>query len=386
MSTQKIRFTTMFPRIENIHLVKDVGMIPYAMKKYYDFDSSIVIYKNKKYEYFNTNVNNLKKDFFPFRKFNSIINCFCYLLNNSKNIDVLHLYHIGEKTTWISVFTYFLINKKGLIYIHMDENTDIELNDIFGLEEKSLKKIIKKIFLTKFIYTKKNRSRILFGLQNKAGIEEIKGNFPFDNVKYIGNAYEDITDSNLKCKKENIILFVGRVGNKQKRTDILLDGFKKASLKIPNWKLRIVGPIEENFKCYITKFFEDNPQLIDRVEFTGPVYDRNKLKDEYCKAKIFCLTSDYESFGLVTVEALANGCTIVSSNITASKEIINDCEFGNLFECGNSVDLSNKLINTCNDFKLLNYVQKNCKEYIKNNYSYQKSLKSLDVWIKEHIK
>ena len=50
MSTQKIRFTTMFPRIENIHLVKDVGMIPYAMKKYYNFDSSIVIYKNKEYE------------------------------------------------------------------------------------------------------------------------------------------------------------------------------------------------------------------------------------------------------------------------------------------------------------------------------------------------
>ena len=49
---KKIRFTTMFPLIENIHLVKDVGMIPYSMKKYFNYDSSIVTYKNLEYKYF----------------------------------------------------------------------------------------------------------------------------------------------------------------------------------------------------------------------------------------------------------------------------------------------------------------------------------------------
>lgn len=376
-------FVTFLPGIQNIHLVKDVGMIPSSLNKNYGYDSKIVVYKNREYPYFETDVKNLKKELFPlkYRKHNLTLNSILYLVKNSKKIDILHLYHPGNMKIRLYAYIFLTLNRKGLVYIHMDENTRDNYDDIFGINKNNFKSKLKRFMFEKFTFKKKNRQRILFGLQNDHGVKELKGEFPFDNIEYISNAYEDTTTTNYETERENIILFVGRVGNIQKRTDILLEGFKKASLK--NWKLRLVGPIEDEFNNYLDKI--KNEDWFKNVEIVGPIYDRVELKKEYNKAKIFCLTSDYESFGLVTVEALANGCTIVSSDIIASKEIINNGEFGTLFRCGDSDDLANKLVETCNNNKLQEYVQKNSKKYVDKKFSYKTTLKPLDKWIKEKL-
>ena len=387
MIKNNIKFVTMLPKLENIHLVKDVGMIPYSLKKYYGYDSGIIVYKNKDFSYLDKDVKILSKELYPLKrkKHDTVLNCILYLIKNSKKIDVLHLYHFGNKLTWMNIFFYFLNNKNGLIYIHMDETINEDNNDILNVNSKSFKSRMKKIFLSNFIYSKKHIDRILFGVQTKEKLDSLKNQFPFKNVEYITNAYEDTVVEEEKLEKENVILFVGRVGAPEKRTDILLEGFKKSFDEIPNWKLRIVGPINKEFEPYIEKFKEENPEVIKNIDFVGPIYDRYELKKEYQKAKLFCLTSKYESFGLVTVEALANGCTIVSSDIDASKEIINNEEYGNLFINGNSDDLAKKLIETCKNNDLQKYVQKNSKKYVEENFSYKKTLQPLDRWIREKM-
>ena len=40
----KKRFLTLFPELENVHLMKDVGMIPYIMHKEFGYDSYIASY------------------------------------------------------------------------------------------------------------------------------------------------------------------------------------------------------------------------------------------------------------------------------------------------------------------------------------------------------
>lgn len=76
-------FVTLFPGIQNIHLVKDVGMIPYCMKKYYGSDSKIVVYKNQNYPYFETDVKSLGKMYFPLKR-QSILNSTLFLAKNAK--------------------------------------------------------------------------------------------------------------------------------------------------------------------------------------------------------------------------------------------------------------------------------------------------------------
>jgi glycosyltransferase involved in cell wall biosynthesis len=384
---EKIRFVTLFPDIENVHLVKDVGMIPYSLKKYYDYDSGIVVYKNREYSYFDTDVKSLKKMFFPLkdRKRNKTINGILFLIKNAKKIDFLHLYHPGRKITRVFAYTYLKFNKKGRVYIHLDENGKEKIVDFFGVNGRSIKSRIKCFVLKHFTFKTQNRKRILFGIQNSKGLNQLRGMFPFDNIRFIPNGYEDTTDANNKIKKENIILFVGRAGSKQKRIDVLLDGFLKAKEELKDWKLMIVGPTDGELEGYINEFNKRNKDMSDSIQYTGPIYNRNELKAIYQRAKVFCLTSDYESFGLVLVEALANQCTIVSSNIVSSEEIICKDKYGRLFEKGDSESLAKTLIETCKNEELQRFVQNNSAQYIKEKFSYESALKELDNWIKEEM-
>ena len=53
------------------------------------------------------------------------------------------------------------------------------------------------------------------------------------------------------------------------------------------------------------------------------------------------LSSRWEGFGLVLVEAMAHGLPVISSNLPTSKEILGD--FGLYFENGNIEDLAQRL-------------------------------------------
>lgn len=125
--------------------------------------------------------------------------------------------------------------------------------------------------------------------------------------------------------KENIILSVGRIGSPEKDSKILMDAFSKVDKgKLGSWKLVFVGPIEEDFKKEIEAYFKEHKELRERVIFKGPMYDRKALYDEYRKAKIFCLTSKFESVGIVLIEAGAMGDVIISTNVGIADEIINN--------------------------------------------------------------
>ena len=65
----------------------------------------------------------------------------------------------------------------------MDENTNSDLTDLLKINGKGVRSFIKRFILKNIIYSKSNRKRILFGLQNKTGINMIKNVFLFDNVR-----------------------------------------------------------------------------------------------------------------------------------------------------------------------------------------------------------
>ena len=94
--------------------------------------------------------------------------------------------------------------------------------------------------------------------------------------------------------------------NEQKRQDLLLDMWKYVENLRPDWTLKIVGD------GYMRPKLESKMKALQlkHVEFLGyqsphPYYD---------EAAIFCLTSAFESFGLVLVEAMAYGCVPMAFN------------------------------------------------------------------------
>src|SRR5690606_8696614 len=112
-------------------------------------------------------------------------------------------------------------------------------------------------------------------------------------------------------EKENIILAVGRIGTYQKNTELLLEALLNVDLN--NWKVFILGPIEENFTAYISNLFTAHPNLKDKIIFAGNITDRLELFGWYNRAKILCMTSRFEGFPITFSEALYFGNYIITT-------------------------------------------------------------------------
>ena len=130
-------------------------------------------------------------------------------------------------------------------------------------------------------------------------------------------------------------LAVGRFSYQHKGFDLLIEAFHLFSQKNQEWKLDIVGEgMEEDlYRSLIKKY-----HLEDRVTihpFT------NNIQAYYSKAQVYVLSSRWEGFGLVIVEAMAHGLPVVSSDLPTSKEIMGD--FGLYYKNGNIEDLAERL-------------------------------------------
>ncbi len=149
-------------------------------------------------------------------------------------------------------------------------------------------------------------------------------------------------------QKRNIILTVGRIGSKQKRSEELMIAFARASGALPGWSLRLVGKIEPELQPFLESYFSRRPDIKNRVVLTGPIQDKAELYREYARAKIFALTSLFEGGAPnVYAEALFHGCMFVTSDIDAADDITNYGELGRKYRLGDFNELAARLVELC---------------------------------------
>lgn len=123
-------------------------------------------------------------------------------------------------------------------------------------------------------------------------------------------------------KKENIILVVCRITNPQKNLTDFIDIWKEFSQKRSDWKAILVGDGES--RKYIEKYVKR--KRVERLQFEG---NRENVHDYYRRAKIFCMTSSYEGWPMVLMEAMAFGCVpLAFDTFEALHEIIENGKDG----------------------------------------------------------
>ena len=130
-------------------------------------------------------------------------------------------------------------------------------------------------------------------------------------------------------------LAVGRFSRKHKGFDLLIQAFHLFAENNKEWTLDIVGEgvEEELYRKLITEYGLENRITIH--PFT------NYIQSYYSNAQVYVLSSRWEGFGLVLVEAMAHGLPIVSSDLPTSLEIMGD--FGLYFKNGNVEELAQRL-------------------------------------------
>jgi len=161
------------------------------------------------------------------------------------------------------------------------------------------------------------------------------------------NFVEDLEPSGVERggEKENLIIFVGRMVWVHKRPDLAIKAFLEIAQKYPDWRIEFAGldmPLPEGGSVWNDRCMALLASLdASRFKYHG-VLNKASLNELYSRAKIILVPSDFESFGLVALEAVMRGCVPIVSRSTALADIIQDDDL--IHQKGSYLDLSKKII------------------------------------------
>lgn len=334
---------TLAPSLTKSHIFKDICIIPILLQENYGYEATIITDEIDE-EYYKSMFPKLKIIVFKEDYFKSVIE---YFTLNSYNYDLLFMF--GPYQTYEVIGSLYKVNNpKGKIYLKCDMNR-MWLNSLVAGEYFD-----KLINICDLISVESKQ--IQYYLNNKYN----------KKFEYISNGFYEIEKSSIVdySEKENTIITVGRLGTKQKNTELLLESFMLSGLY--HWKLKLVGSIEEDF-YEVLKRFENYP-MFKNVEILG-VLDKESLDKEYRKAKIFAMTSKIEAAAHVYSEAGKNGCYIVSTDVDGIKGYIDNGRFGTITECFcEPIDYADVLRNVAVDEKMLKEVCPLIQEHIRNEF------------------
>lgn len=135
-----------------------------------------------------------------------------------------------------------------------------------------------------------------------------------------------MVNSMWNCPPGQRLLTVGSLKD-QKNHPLLLRAFAKLSL--PNARLMLLGQGENET---LLRALATQLGIEDRVVFAGFHLDPSPF---YATADLFVLSSDYEGFGNVIVEALSYGLPVVSTSCSSGpSEILENGRWGHLTPVG----------------------------------------------------
>lgn len=164
-----------------------------------------------------------------------------------------------------------------------------------------------------------------------------------DKIKVIYNGVdcnEYLKKKYIKKERDEEVLVIGNVGRlvEQKGQSYLIDLAEE--LKKRGMKFKIIiggsGPLEENLKRHA-----EEKGVKESIEFFGFV---ENVKDVMENIDIFALTSKWEGFGYVLVEAMLSEKPVIAFDISSNKELIINNENGYLVSPFDIMLLADKVI------------------------------------------
>jgi phosphatidylinositol alpha-mannosyltransferase len=153
---------------------------------------------------------------------------------------------------------------------------------------------------------------------------------------------------------ESSIGFLGRFEEPRKGLEQLLTALPAILTKVPNAELFVAGPGDP------TQIIKNIPSGIrHRVRFLGQLSEEDKADFLHSVAAYVAPNTGGESFGIILIEAMSAGASIVASDIPAFKEVLKNGEHGRLFSSENPQSLASEVIAAIKerDFKSTRSVQ-----------------------------
>ncbi|MFV8334618.1 glycosyltransferase family 4 protein [Flavobacterium sp. RSP29] len=124
----------------------------------------------------------------------------------------------------------------------------------------------------------------------------------------------------------------------EKGFDRMVQIWKKVVAKHPEWILEIYGKSSENSNL---RLLAENLNISDNIIFYEPVQNIN---EKYLEASFYLMTSRFEGFGMVLIEAMASGLPCIAYDCPCGpRGILSQNEDGFLIENGSESDYVNAI-------------------------------------------
>jgi len=286
-----------------------------------------------------------------------------------KSFDVIHAHY------WLSGLVAKEISSElNIPFIFTSHSLGVFL-DGYNKERVDCEKIV--MTSSNLVTTSSVFETMLIGDTYKIDENKIKKIIPGVDKKIF------IPDSSVE--KENIILSIGRIQKQKGQIQTLefLNNFKK---------------IEKDFKCYFiggpsgkngNEYLNELKQSVEEfnlnthVEFLDTL-PQTEIIDLFKKAKLMIHTSQFETFGLVAIEANAMGVPVLTTNNGSLMEIIENNKNGYLSESLLDGNVNNFVNNLFNDKAKYEEIFSSCIEKSKK-YDWAKTTDELESLYKQLV-
>jgi D-inositol-3-phosphate glycosyltransferase len=152
-------------------------------------------------------------------------------------------------------------------------------------------------------------------------------------------------------EQSDVLLFVGRI-ERLKALDSALSAvdllIRREPSQVATLRFLVVGGDENSSDLNWARNSVRDLELNDIVRFVGSK-EQNILRDYYASAFAVVMPSDYESFGLVALEAMACGVPVIASGVGGLAYLVRDGETGFLVPSRDPYQLSLKIQILCDD-------------------------------------
>ena len=259
------------------------------------------------------------------------------------NFDIIHSHY------WLSgLVAKDISDKFNIPYIFTSHSLGVFLEG-YNNERADCEKII--MTAANFVTASSNYENSLISESYKIDKKKIKLIKP--------GVDENLFSPDPSPSRENIFLSIGRIQKQKRQLEAIefLNTFRK---------------IENDFKCYFIggpsgtsgdDYFLELKEIVkelnleSHIEFLGNL-PQSKIRELLNRSKLLIHTSQYETFGLVAIEAHSVGVPVVSINQGSFKEIIDNNINGYIAESFEDQHLNEFILKIFNDDKFADYVSK----------------------------
>jgi len=227
-----------------------------------------------------------------------------------REIDNFDIIHLHEYRTIQNIMVHHHTRKNGVPYIVQSHG---------ALPSVMVKRTLKKLYDLMWGYRLLEDAVKVIALTETEAEQYKSMGVSGDKIEIVPNGielseYEDLPERGEFRKKYNlnsehrIVLYLGRV-HKTKGLDLLVKAFAGLAGEMDDARLVIVGP-DEGHLSELNRLVAELA-INEKVLFTGPVYERNKLA-AYVDADIF-VTPSFSGFPVAFMEACACGLPVVTT-------------------------------------------------------------------------